>query len=242
MVSYRQIRHDYQSHALVEDVLVDHYAKLISPLFTRLFVRAGITPNRVTVLMMVSGVIGATLFAIPQIACKVCGLAFIHLWYVLDCSDGETARITKQFSKFGTEIDYTAHVVNHPLFNLAFAYSLVGMGRYNLQAILFASILCISAELVLRNLECFWHVYGLKMTTPLSKKDQGGFLPSICIRIVGFFSIYPNFALIFPLVYFADLYFGTSLAMYYLFIQTLLSSLRAIRGSYKYVRTIIAAG
>jgi phosphatidylserine synthase len=191
--------------------------------------------------MMVAGMIGATLFAIPQIACKVCGLVFIHLWYVLDCSDGETARITKQFSKFGTEIDYTAHVVNHPLFNLAFAYSLVGMRRYNFQLVLFASILSISAELVLRNLIAFFHIYKLKMSQEISKNGDWLF-KRICIHLVNFFTVYPNFVLVFPLAYFVDYYSGTSFALYYLFIQTALSSLMAIWISYKWSRMIVNVG
>src|SRR5580698_4582442 len=88
-LSYRTIRRDYQSHEAMPDVMVDSYAQLISPLLTRLFVKAGTTPNQVTVCMMISGVVGAALFVVPQVFCKVLGLAFMHLWYVLDCSDGE---------------------------------------------------------------------------------------------------------------------------------------------------------
>jgi phosphatidylserine synthase len=187
--------------------------------------------------MMVSGAIGAVLFAIPGIDAKVAGVLFIHLWYVLDCSDGETARIEKRFSRFGKEIDYVAHVVNHPLFNLAFA--LVGMERHNSLFILFASITCISAELVLRNLVSFRFMYELKMKSPITKRDRGGVLKKTFVQIVCFFSVYPNFALLFPLAYGADLYFGSSIAVYYLFAQTLVTSLLAIWRSINWVRTIV---
>ncbi len=68
------------------DVMVDSYAQLISPLLTRLFVKAGTTPSRVTVCMMIQwGGRRCALFAVPQVFCKVLGLVFMHLWYVLDC-------------------------------------------------------------------------------------------------------------------------------------------------------------
>lgn len=242
MISYRTIRREYQPRPITWDIFVDRYAYLISPLLTRLFVKTEITPNMVTVLMMVTGVIGAGLFALPLIGCKVCGIMFIHLWYVLDCSDGETARITKQFSKFGKEIDYVAHVVNHPLFNLAFAFTLIGMGRYNIQLILFASIFCISAELVLRNLVSFSLMYELKTNRHILMRNKGGFLGRIFTYSVCFFSVYPNYALLFPLVYFVDLYFGTHIALYYLLIQAALSSLMATWRSYRWVRTIVSVG
>ena len=141
MASYREIRRRYQPHDWWCPSLIDHYAYLISPLFTGIFVKAGIAPNSVTVLMIAAGMIGAILFAGPQLWLKVYGLLFLHLWYVLDCSDGEVARITGTFSKFGKEMDYTAHLVNHPLFNLAFASSLAALDRSNLRLIVFAAIL-----------------------------------------------------------------------------------------------------
>ena len=86
MMSYRHIRREYQSGDLVEPVLVDHYAKLISPIFTNLFFEAGLAPNTVTILMMCAGFVGATLFAMPLLGLKACGVFFIHTWYVLDCN------------------------------------------------------------------------------------------------------------------------------------------------------------
>ena len=240
-MSYRKIRRDYQSHDRVEAVLVDHYAKLVSPVFTSVLVKTKLTPNSVTVLMMFSGFLGAALFAMPLVGLKVLGLLFIHIWYVLDCSDGEVARIKNYFSKFGTEIDYTAHMVNHPLFNLAFIYSLIGMGRWNSRIVLFVAILSISAELVLRNLCTFHYIYDSKMSISIAtKQSKKGSLRNMASRIVGFFYIYPNFVLLFPITFLADYYLGTSISLYYFFVQTVVSSLAAMRTSYMWVRTIVS--
>jgi phosphatidylserine synthase len=238
-ISYGTIRRDYQTHYSVEPILADYYAKAISPAFTRYFVGAGVSPNAVTVLMMVFGVLGAILFALPHTLSKVCGLVFIHLWYVMDCSDGEVARISKRFSKFGTELDYTAHIVCHPLFCLAFAYSLISLGRYNSQMILVVSLAGISADLVQRNLTAFLHVYALKMGEGTWTENRSGRVKRIAIHVITTFSIYPNFALLFPIAYFIDCTCGTSIALGYLLIQTVISVLVAARGTVKWIMRVI---
>jgi phosphatidylglycerophosphate synthase len=240
MISYATIRRNYQSHARFEDIVVDYYAKVISPLITPALVKAKITPNKVTVLMMIVGVVGAALFAVPQIICKAIGLLFIHLWYVLDCCDGEVARITKTFSKFGTEIDFTAHVVNHPLFNIAFVLALVGMSRYDTKFLLSVSIVCISAEMVLRNLMGFAHIYDLKIDKGAAVGRKTGLLKDAAVQFVNLFTMYPNFVLVFPVVYFVDWRFGTSIAVWYLLIQTVMSSLLAIWTSSKWIARIVS--
>jgi phosphatidylglycerophosphate synthase len=237
-MSYRVIRRDYQKYNVAAGLPVDLYAHLISPVLTLLFVRAKVIPNVVTVLMMVSGVIGAVLFAIPQMGSKIAGLLFIHLWYVLDCSDGEVARINRQFSRFGKEIDFTAHIVCHPLFNLAFAYSLVSMGRFNSQAILFLAIVCISAELVLRNLMAFRGIFEMKMGTPAVEPKRISTFRKALIPVLGVISVYPNFALLFPIAYVVDSYLGTSIAFDYFCIFTAVACFFAARQSVQWVNTI----
>jgi phosphatidylglycerophosphate synthase len=190
MASYKEIRRHYQPHDRWCPSLIDHYAYLISPLFTRIFVKAGIVPNTVTVLMIAAGVIGAILFAGPQLWLKVYGLLFLHLWYVLDCSDGEVARITGTFSKFGKEMDYTAHLVNHPLFNLAFASSLASLEPSNLRLILFVAILSISAELVLRHLLSLQGIYEVKMGVTIGARGKRGMFTKSLLLVVGFLHLH----------------------------------------------------
>jgi phosphatidylglycerophosphate synthase len=236
--SYATIRRDFQPHLVVEDVLVDYYAKTISPFLTRVFVVAGVAPNAVTILMILFGIAGACVFAIPPVWCKVCGLVLIHFWYVLDCSDGEVARITKRFSKFGAELDFTAHVVCHPLFNLAFALSLVSLGRYSTTTILFVSILSISSELILRNQLAFQQIYSLKMQTAYGAAGKRSLLKQAAITLLNALSMYPNFALVFPIFFLVDYFAGTSIAFYYLCLHTAISTVVAIRASIRWVRVI----
>jgi phosphatidylglycerophosphate synthase len=238
---YRIIRRDFQHSDPLEVLLVDRYGMLLSPWFTRMFVRARIAPNRVTLLMMASGAAGAILFAFPQTALKAAGLLCIHLWLVLDCSDGEVARITRRFSTFGRELDYTAHVVCHPLFNLAFASSLVSMGRYNPMTIWMVAGLSISAEMVIRNILAFDCIYALKMQRAPTAAKPRGLVTIMAIQITNIFSLYPNFAVIFPIVFLIDRYCGTPMAIFYLYLYTGVSTLLALRMMFKWIRSIVDA-
>lgn len=238
MVSYRQIRREYQSRSTVEEILVDHYAKLLSPLLTPIFIRLGTIPNRVTVYMMIAGLAGAALFAVPSLAAKLCGLVLIHLWYVLDCSDGEVARITRKFSRFGTEMDHTAHMINHPLFNIAFVYSLITLHRYNIVWLLVLGLLSISAELALRLQAGFYHIYKMKMGASIAGARNRNAITALVVHGVQFFSMYPNFVLLFPVVYLVDYFAGTRLALCYMALHTAISCLVAARASWNWVRAI----
>jgi phosphatidylglycerophosphate synthase len=238
-LSYQIIRKEYQTHCGIEPVLVDHYAKLLSPLLTPLFVRFGIIPNVVTVFMMVSGIVGAAFFALPPLWAKIAGLFFIHLWYVLDCCDGEVARITKRFSRMGTEIDYTAHLVCHPLFNLAFAISLIQLHRYDARLILLIATIGISAELMLRNLLTLRSVFQLKEGPASQKSRQNDALAIIRKGVIQALCTYPNLALVLPICFAIDIASGTSVSFYYLLVQTSVSVLMAARGYASWLRMIL---
>jgi phosphatidylglycerophosphate synthase len=206
-MKYQTIRREYQHHGFRELVFIDPYAMLLSPFVTNLCLKLNLIPNVVTLCMMVSGVIGAVLFALPFLWAKIAGTVFIHLWYVFDCSDGEVARITKKFSKFGTEIDYAAHVINHPLFLFAFLCTLLGAGTG------FSSVtLCliffgiVALNLVYRNTVFFRKDYSWKMNDPQSAAPQPKkfTLKDFVTFFSGIFVQLPNYCLIFPIVYFVS--------------------------------------
>ncbi|MFZ0339726.1 MAG: CDP-alcohol phosphatidyltransferase family protein [Terracidiphilus sp.] len=210
-------------------MLLDHYAKAVSPLLTPLFVRCKVTPNGVTVIMIVSGVLGALLFAIPWMPSRICGALFIQLWMILDCCDGEVARITRVFSKFGTQMDYLAHVICHPLFCAAFASALLALHRYNSTLILYTALLGVSAEMLVRHFVALSETFQVARGNAAAAPEQRSQLRTIVSRLLGIAFIYPNFALLFPLAYLVDYYRGTSIAFYFLIAQACLSFLVAAR-------------
>ncbi len=207
-MKYSTIRKQFQHHDMRTMVFVDPYATLISPFITKICLKLGLIPNAVTVCMMLSGFTGAVLFAIPNMVCKILGAVFIHLWYVFDCSDGEVARITKRFSKYGTEIDYTAHILNHPLFILSFVISL--MTAFKSEKYIYICILgflLVALNLVFRNLILFYDIYKKRENITMGAGAEGNkslSLKEIIMFFVNMLIQLPNFCLIFPIVYFIN--------------------------------------
>jgi hypothetical protein len=71
----------------------------------RLAARAGLTPNQVTVIALCIGLLAATAFATGERAGYIAGAVLLYLSFVADCVDGQLARYTGQFSKFGAWLD-----------------------------------------------------------------------------------------------------------------------------------------
>lgn len=119
------------------------------------FIKHNIVPNQITLFMILFGIVGSMLFAIPNIWCKIGGYLCWLMWFAMDCSDGQVARFTKTFSKYGTEMDYMAHLIDHPLMNLALWATFIEMNLFNPILVSFIFIISISGELILRNITAF---------------------------------------------------------------------------------------
>lgn len=238
-MKYKDIRKNYQNYSYIDTALVDPYAAAISPIFTKLFIRFNIIPNQVTVLMIISGVLGAILFAFPNLILKILGVVFIHLWYIFDCSDGEVARITKKFSKFGKEIDHMAHIINHPLYNLAFAYSMICLGRFDSILILFLFMMVLAIDMINRYLESFYIIYDLRMKSDGGTVKNNSMIKRVILYVINIFVLYPNFALIFPITYLIDANFNTNITIYYLIVQVIVAGVIILRNYVKWLMRVV---
>lgn len=67
--------------------------------------RAGLTPNQVTVIALCIGLLAAAAFATGERAGYIAGAILLYLSFVADCVDGQLARYTRRFSKFGAWLD-----------------------------------------------------------------------------------------------------------------------------------------
>lgn len=198
-MNYKTIYNEYQhsDYGWLKGIFIDNYARIFSPFITMVALKLKMIPNVVTLCMIIFGIIGAVLFAMPQLWCKILGTFFIHLWYITDLSDGEVARITKRFSKYGTDIDYYAHMINHPLYIAAFGYSFIQLG-YDTVWVLIAMFVYVTAELSIRM------IYALDLR---HQNDQGkSFSEKITLKyLVKFFTrnlfIFPNIALVYPIIF-----------------------------------------
>lgn len=246
-ISYKTIRNVFQTNPVVEPVLVDKYCKILSPVFTMIFLRYNFSANQVTLLMIISGIIGGIFFSFKPLLLKFIGLLFIHLWYVLDCSDGEVARATQKFSTFGTELDFMSHISAHPIYVFAFLLTLLQYYDFQLASLFVLFFILVSSEMLQRHNHAMETIYKLKSssykhasvvnnTNTLSLRR----VVSVLILLGNYF---PNFALIFPVLFFVDGMFQTRLAPLYtayfalgIFTTACINYWIVVRNFYKYNR------
>ncbi|MEU3978921.1 CDP-alcohol phosphatidyltransferase family protein [Streptomyces sp. NPDC026672] len=81
------------------------YMREVSLRVDRHLVNTRVTPNQLTYLMTVFGVLAAPALLVPGIAGAVLGVVMVQMYLLLDCVDGELARWKKQYSLAGVYLD-----------------------------------------------------------------------------------------------------------------------------------------
>jgi len=108
------------------DALINR--KLSRPL-SRLFLRLRFSPNHITVLSFAIALLGAAAFARGTYGWTVCGALLLQLATVLDCCDGEVARIRFLESRLGDALDITLDAVANAAIFLGVARGVWSTGR-----------------------------------------------------------------------------------------------------------------
>jgi len=88
------------------------YMRRISSRVTRHLVDAPVSPNQLTWLMMLTGVLGGAALLIPGLTGAVLAALLIQAYLGLDCVDGELARWRKQTSTTGVYLDRVGHYLS----------------------------------------------------------------------------------------------------------------------------------
>ncbi|MFF2010639.1 CDP-alcohol phosphatidyltransferase family protein [Streptomyces sp. NPDC058195] len=81
------------------------YMREISLRIDRHLVNTRVTPNQLTYVMTIAGVLAAPALLVPGIPGALLGVLMVQLYLLLDCVDGEVARWKKQFSLGGVYLD-----------------------------------------------------------------------------------------------------------------------------------------
>jgi phosphatidylglycerophosphate synthase len=81
------------------------YMREVSLRMDRHLVNTRVTPNQLTYVMTVAGVLAAPALLVPGIGGAVLGVVMVQLYLLLDCVDGEVARWKQQFSLGGVYLD-----------------------------------------------------------------------------------------------------------------------------------------
>lgn len=214
----------------------------ISPYVSNIYIKKGVKPNKITLHMIYSGIIGAILFSMPNIYIKLLGALFIHLWFVLDCSDGEVARYTKQFSKYGKELDYMAHLINHPLFGISLCLSLMQFTRYKAYLLILLVMISNLLDYLTRNLNTLDIVINLKSKQKESVENQNNpwTIKEVLLFIASIFMVYPNFILFGVIIYFIDYLSNSNFLFLYLIINILMTFIFNLKTIIQLVRKFYA--
>lgn len=109
--------HDEMAMVDEDEVLLDSAVKATDGFFTTFFVSTysryiarwaahrGLTPNQVTTVSMLLGLLAAAAFATGRPAGMVAGAVLLQIAFTADCVDGQLARYSRQFSKLGAWLD-----------------------------------------------------------------------------------------------------------------------------------------
>ena len=121
-----ELRAVAQPHATMERNSGEHWAgalymRKLSIYLTWALARTPLTPNQVTGLMIVAGLLAGVVLALPGLWAAVAAAVLIQVYLLLDCSDGELARWTHRTSITGVYLDRVGHY-------FAEAALLIGLG------------------------------------------------------------------------------------------------------------------
>ncbi len=96
-----------------EGFIDTYFNRPVSKPFTKLFLKWNLTPNAITLLSMGIGFVAAGCFALGNYTGGVIGALIFQLAAVVDCCDGEVARMTFAESEFGAKLDMIGDNVVH---------------------------------------------------------------------------------------------------------------------------------
>ncbi len=94
--------------------LIDRFFnRKVSRWFTRIFLAAGLSPNVITILATLVGLAAATCFGLGTYSAGIVAALLFQLAAIIDCCDGEVARLTFTESPFGAKLDIAMDNVVH---------------------------------------------------------------------------------------------------------------------------------
>ncbi len=123
--SIKKLREICQKPVRLNTLYQKHVARKLSIYITWLFIKLKITGNQASLLMIIVGIIGSSLFIFGSYWYYLTAVLTLQFWFILDHVDGELARYWKKTSAKGIFIDKLNHHLIHPLIFLC-----LGIGMY----------------------------------------------------------------------------------------------------------------
>lgn len=201
----------YGKPKFTDNILADNFpCGDLGRIFSVWFIKHKVTPNNITLLMIAFGIIGSILFAIPSLPCKILGYLCWIMWYTMDNSDGQVARYTKKFSRYGTHMDFMAHLIDHPLMNIAIWLTFIQIvNPGDIMLLSLFSIMVISCEMLLRNITSFQFQMAKEEKTNHASNSQNIF-KYLLIQL----TLFPNIIVLFSWIIILDYWLRIGFSIY----------------------------
>lgn len=174
--------------------------------------RTRITPNQITFLSVVVASAACALWiAVPGYAALVAGALIFELSFVLDCADGQLARLRKQASPIGHLLDFLMDELKAMLVLGSIAVRLwLETGDERLLVIGLGGLFCLAAGISLTTFTRRPEYAGPPSTTP-APASRGPM--ALVMEVARFFVHYPQYIWICALAGRIDVFFWAYLAV-----------------------------
>ena len=130
----------------------------ISIRIVKLLLHSSITPNQITLLSIVVGIISSIMFITAIPIYFFMGALILELYYIIDAVDGQLARYKKLSSMTGGYFDYVSNYIVHPC-----VFFCIGLGLLrhsgDIIPIVFAFSASVSVSLISVFSECKYNVF-----------------------------------------------------------------------------------
>ena len=123
----RSLLHSLQGE--FEGFVDTHFNRLVSRPLTLLFLRMRLSPNVITGVSMFIGLVAAVAFGVGSYAAGILGALLFQVSAIVDCCDGEVARLTFTESEVGARLDLLGDNAVHMAI-----FSGIAWGQYLRQA------------------------------------------------------------------------------------------------------------
>ena len=160
-----ELRDICQASVLEKEGIYAHwYKRKVSIYLTKILLLCRLTANQTTVLGILVGLMGSLFFLVGEYWSNIIGVLLLHLWHILDNSDGEIARYRNSCSETGVFLDE----LSHNFINFG-SFACIGFGLYADNHNAFVIVLGFIAAF---SLTLTYHISALKASVLFATGDK----------------------------------------------------------------------
>lgn len=120
---------DQPSGSYSDSPIIDRYIiRKISGFISGFLSKTPVTPNQVTIISLILGIISGIFFAIGEYTCTLTGGLFYFLSTIFDQCDGEVARLKKMETEFGRKLDIIVDAIANAVIVIGITFALYKTG------------------------------------------------------------------------------------------------------------------